>query len=141
MDSSLVPFNRLIAPLTAAETNMSSKMRLRTRSLVVAAVLALAQSASVAAQAQVLELEPAGSVQQAAVPAAVGGLFDWFGGGLYSSRPREDENYRPPRQRESRAKSTHATRAKRKLARTATEKSGVERRGDRAYDFDSGDGR
>jgi uncharacterized protein len=59
---------------------MSSKMRVRTRWLVVAAVLALAQSASVAVQAR--------------------GLFDWFGDGLFSSRPREDDSYRPPRPRQ-----------------------------------------
>src|SRR5262245_36201036 len=59
---------------------MSSKTRVRARWLVVAAVLALAQSISVAAQAR--------------------GLFDWFGGGLFSSRPREDDSYRPPRPRQ-----------------------------------------
>src|SRR5262245_31120266 len=59
---------------------MSSKMRVHMRWLVVAAVLALAQSASVAVQAR--------------------GLFDWLGGGLFSSRPREDESYRPPRPRQ-----------------------------------------
>jgi hypothetical protein len=29
-----------------------------------------------------------------------GGLFDWFGGGLFNSRPRDDDSYRPPRQRQ-----------------------------------------
>jgi len=54
------------------------------RWLVVAAVLALAQSASVAVQAR--------------------GLFDWFGGGLFGSRPREDDSYRPPRPRQQQPK-------------------------------------
>src|SRR5262245_19182181 len=63
---------------------MSSKMRVRTWWLVVAAVLALAQSGSVAVQAR--------------------GLFDWFGGGLFGSRPREDDSYRPPRPRQQQPK-------------------------------------
>ncbi|MGA9279831.1 MAG: DUF459 domain-containing protein, partial [Pseudolabrys sp.] len=29
-----------------------------------------------------------------------GGLFDWFGGGLFNSRPRDDDYYSPPRQRQ-----------------------------------------
>jgi hypothetical protein len=29
-----------------------------------------------------------------------GGLFDWFGGGQYNSRPRDDDSYRPPRRRQ-----------------------------------------
>jgi hypothetical protein len=29
-----------------------------------------------------------------------GGLFDWFGGGQYNSRPRDDDYSRPPRQRQ-----------------------------------------
>jgi uncharacterized protein len=80
---------------------MSSKMRARTRWLVVAAVLALAQSASVAAQAQFFwnwnqqdQHNRQRSRQQS------GGLFDWFGGGLFNSRPRDDDSYSPPRQRQ-----------------------------------------
>ncbi|HEY6382836.1 MAG TPA: DUF459 domain-containing protein, partial [Pseudolabrys sp.] len=29
-----------------------------------------------------------------------GGFFDWFGGGQNNSRPRDDDSYRPPRQRQ-----------------------------------------
>src|SRR5262249_24391358 len=29
-----------------------------------------------------------------------GGMFDWFGGGLFNSRPRDDDSYSPPRQRQ-----------------------------------------
>ena len=93
-------FNRLIAPLTAAETNMSSKMRLRTRWLVVAAVLALAQSASVAVQAQFWNWNQQDQSNRQRSRPQSGGLFDWFGGGQYNSPPRDDDNYRPPRQRQ-----------------------------------------
>ena len=80
---------------------MSSKMRLRTRWLVVAAVLALAQSASVAVQAQFFWNwnQQDQSNRQRSRPQS-GGLFDWFGGGQYNSRPRDDDDYRPPRQRQ-----------------------------------------
>ena len=79
---------------------MSSKMRLRTRWLVVAAVLALAQSASVAVQAQSFWNwnQQDQSNRQRSRPQS-GGLFDWFGGGQNNSRPRDDD-YRPPRQRQ-----------------------------------------
>jgi uncharacterized protein len=78
---------------------MSSKMRVRTRWLVVAAVLALAQSASLAVQAQFFWNQQDQHNRQRSRPQS-GGLFDWFGGGLFSSRPREDDSYRPPRQRQ-----------------------------------------
>src|SRR5215510_7323530 len=78
---------------------MSGKMRVRTRCLVVAAVLALAQSASVAVQAQFFWSQQDQHNRQRSRPQS-GGLFDWFGGGLFSSRPREDDSYRPPRQRQ-----------------------------------------
>src|SRR5262245_21595967 len=78
---------------------MSGKMRVRTRCLVVAAVLALAQSASVAGQAQCFWSQQDQHNRQRSRPQS-GGLFDWFGGGLFSSRPREDDSYRPPRQRQ-----------------------------------------
>jgi hypothetical protein len=80
---------------------MSSKMRLRTRWLVVAAVLALAQSASVAVQAQFFWNwnQQDQSNRQRSRPQS-GGLFDWFGGGQNNSRPRDDDSYRPPRQRQ-----------------------------------------
>jgi uncharacterized protein len=78
---------------------MSSKMRVRTRWLVVAAVLALAQSASVAVQAQFFWNQQDQHNRQRSRQQS-GGLFDWFGGGLFSSRPREDDSYRPPRQRQ-----------------------------------------
>ena len=100
MEYSCVRFNRLIAPLTAAETNMSSKMRLRTRWLVVAAVLALAQSASVAVQAQFWNWNQQDQSNRQRSRPQSGGLFDWFGGGQYNSPPRDDDNYRPPRQRQ-----------------------------------------
>src|SRR5215468_9286156 len=80
----------------------------------------------------VLELEPAGSVQQAAVPAAVGWLFR-----LVRRRPIQ---FATTRRRflssaAPAAISTHATTAKRKLACPAAEKSGGERRAGGAYDF------
>src|SRR5262245_56651910 len=78
---------------------MSSKMRVRTRWFVVAAVLALAQSASVAVQAQFFWSQQDQHNRQRSRPQSVG-LFDWFGGGLFSSRPREDDSYRLPRQRQ-----------------------------------------
>ena len=80
---------------------MSSKMRLRTRWLVVAAVLALAQSASVAVQAQFFWNwnQQDQSNRQRSRPQS-GGFFDWFGGGQYNSRPRDDDYYGPPRQRQ-----------------------------------------
>src|SRR5215467_9828316 len=86
----------------------------------------------------VLELEPAGSVQQAAVPAAVGRLFR-----LVRRRPIQ---FATPRRRflsfaAPAAISTHATTAQRKHACPAAEKSRGERRADRAYDFDCLDGR
>ncbi|MGB8554005.1 MAG: DUF459 domain-containing protein, partial [Pseudolabrys sp.] len=75
-------------------------MRLRTRWLVVAAVLALAQSANVAVQAQFFWNwnQQDQSNRQRSRPQS-GGLFDWFGGGQNNSRPRDDD-YRPPRQRQ-----------------------------------------
>jgi hypothetical protein len=78
---------------------MSSKMRVRTRWLVVAAVLAIAQSASVAVQAQFFWSQQDQHNRQRSRPQS-GGLFDWFSGGLFSSRPRDDDSYRPPRQRQ-----------------------------------------
>jgi uncharacterized protein len=80
---------------------MSSKMRLRTRWLVVAAVLALAQSASVPVQAQFFWNwnQQDQHNRQRSKPQS-GGLFDWFGGGLFNSRPRDDDSYRSPRQRQ-----------------------------------------
>jgi hypothetical protein len=80
---------------------MSSKMRLRTRWLVVAAVLALAQSASVAVQAQFFWNwnQQDQHNRQRSRPQS-GGLFDWFGGGLFNSRPHDDDSYRPPRQQQ-----------------------------------------
>jgi hypothetical protein len=76
-------------------------MRLRTRWLVVAAVLALAQSASVPVQAQFFWNwnQQDQHNRQRSKPQS-GGLFDWFGGGLFNSRPRDDDSYRPPRQRQ-----------------------------------------
>jgi hypothetical protein len=76
-------------------------MRLRTRWLVVVvAVLAVAQSASVAAQAQFFWNwnQQDQSNRQRSRPQS-SGLFDWFGGGQ-NSRPRYDDDYRPPRQRQ-----------------------------------------
>src|SRR6476660_9732722 len=80
---------------------MSNKMRLRTRWLVVAAVLAVAQSTSVAAQAQFFWNwnQQDQHNRQRSRPQS-GGLFDWFGGGLFNSRPRDDDSYSPPRQRQ-----------------------------------------
>src|SRR5262245_20748323 len=80
---------------------MSSKMRLRTSWLVVAAVLALAQSASVTVQDHFFWNwnQQDQSNRQRSRPQS-GGLFDWFGGGQYNSRPRDDDSYRPPRQRQ-----------------------------------------
>jgi uncharacterized protein len=82
---------------------MSSKMRVRTRWLVVAAVLALAQSASVAVQAQFFWNwnQQDQNNRQRSRPQS-GGLFDWFGGGQHNSRPSDDDSYRPPRQRQQR---------------------------------------
>jgi hypothetical protein len=76
-------------------------MGLRTRWLVVAAVLAVAQSASVTAQAQFFWNwnQQDQSNRQRSRPQS-GGLFDWFGGGQNNSRPRDDDDYRPPRQRQ-----------------------------------------
>jgi len=76
-------------------------MGLRTRWLVVAAVLAVAQSASVTAQAQFFWNwnQQDQSNRQRSRPQS-GGLFDWFGGGQHNSRPRDDDDYRPPRQRQ-----------------------------------------
>src|SRR6476620_7316957 len=78
---------------------MSSKMRLRTRWLVVATVLTLAQSASVAVQAQFFWNwnQQDQHNRQRSRPQS-GGFFDWFGGG--NSRPGADDSYRPPRQRQ-----------------------------------------
>src|SRR5215470_15176722 len=78
---------------------MSCKMRVRTRWLVVAAVLALAQSASVAVQAQFFWNwnQQDQHNRQRSRPQS-GGMFDWFGGGRYNSRPRNDNYYSPPRQ-------------------------------------------
>jgi len=78
---------------------MSSKVRVRW--LVVAAVLALAQSASVTVQAQFFWNwnQQDQHNRQRSRPQS-GGFFDWFGGGQYNSRPRDDDSYRPPRQRQ-----------------------------------------
>jgi uncharacterized protein len=80
---------------------MPSKMRVRTRWLVVAAVLVVAQSASVTVQAQFFWNwnQQDQNNRQRSRPQS-GGLFDWFGGGQYNSRPRDDDSYRPPRQRQ-----------------------------------------
>src|SRR5215475_2839270 len=94
---------------------MRAKMRLRTRWLVVAAVLALAQSASVTAQAQFFwnwnqqdqynrqqdqyNRQQNQYNRQRSRPQS-GGYFDWFGGGQYNSRPRDDDYYGPPRRRQ-----------------------------------------
>ena len=80
---------------------MPSKMRLRARWLVVAAVLTLAQSASVAVQAQFFwnwNQQDQHSRQRSRPQS--GGLFDWFGGGLFNSRPHDDDSYSPPRPRQ-----------------------------------------
>jgi hypothetical protein len=73
----------------------------RTRWLVVAVVLAVGQSASVAVQAQFFWNwnQQDQSNRQRSRPQS-GGLFDWFGGGQYNSRPRDDDYYSPPRQRQ-----------------------------------------
>jgi hypothetical protein len=80
---------------------MFSKVRVRTRWLVVAAVLAVAQSASVTVQAQFFWNwnQQDQNNRQRSRPQS-GGLFDWFGGGQHNSRPRDDDYYRPPRQRQ-----------------------------------------
>jgi uncharacterized protein len=74
---------------------MSSK----TRILVAAAVLALAQSASVPVQAQFFWDQQDQYNRQRSRPQS-GGFFNWFGGGQYNSRPRDDDYYSPPRQRQ-----------------------------------------
>jgi len=80
---------------------MSSKMRLRARWLVVAAVLTLAQSASVAAQAQFFwNWNQQDQHNRQSSRRQSGGLFDWFGGGLFNSRPHDDDSYGPPRPRQ-----------------------------------------
>src|SRR5215468_4908493 len=80
---------------------MSCKMRVRTRWLVVAAVLALAQSASVAVQAQFFwNWNQQDQHNRQRSRSQSGGFFDWFGGGLFNSRPRDDDSYSPPRQRQ-----------------------------------------
>src|SRR6516225_384292 len=79
----------------------NNKMRARARWLAVAAVLTLAQSASVAVQAQVFwngNQQDQHSRQRARPPS--GGLFDGFGGGLFNSRPRDHDSSSPPRQRQ-----------------------------------------
>ena len=80
---------------------MPNEMRVRTRGLVVAAVLALAQSASVTVQAQFFWNwnQQDQHNRQRSRPQS-GGFFDWFGGGQYNSRPRDDNYYGPPRQRQ-----------------------------------------
>src|SRR5215467_5449646 len=79
---------------------MRAKMRLRTRWLVVAAVLALAQSASVATQAQYFwNWSQQDQYNRQRSRPQSGGYFDWFGGGQYNSRPRDEDYYRQPRQR------------------------------------------
>src|SRR5262245_19025607 len=79
---------------------MRAKMRLRTRWLVVAAVLALAQSASVATQAQYFwNWNQQDQYNRQRSRPQSGGYFDWFGGGQYNSRPRDEDYYRQPRQR------------------------------------------
>jgi uncharacterized protein len=68
---------------------------------VVAAVLALAQSASVAVQAQFFwNWNQQDQYNRQRSRPQSGGLFDWFGGGQYNSRPRDDDYYRPPRRRQ-----------------------------------------
>src|SRR5262245_34286389 len=80
---------------------MSSRMQVGTRWLVVAAVLALAQSASVAVQAQFFwNFNQQDQYNRQRSRPQSGGLFDWFGGGQYNSRPRDDDYYRPPRRRQ-----------------------------------------
>src|SRR6516162_5284521 len=79
----------------------NNKMRARARWLAVAAVLALAQSASVAVQAQFFWNwnQQDQHNRQRSRPQS-GGLFDWFGGGQYNSRPHDDDSYSPPRPRQ-----------------------------------------
>src|SRR5262252_6109462 len=79
----------------------NNKMRAHARWLVVAAVLALAQSASVVVQAQFFwnSNQQDQYNRQRSRPQS-GGFFDWFGGGQYNSRPRDDDYYRQPRQRQ-----------------------------------------
>jgi len=80
---------------------MSSKVRVRARWFVVAAVLALAQSASVTVQAQFFwNWNQQDQYNRQRSRPQSGGFFDWFGGGQYNSRPRDDDSYRPPRQRQ-----------------------------------------
>src|SRR6516162_304360 len=80
---------------------MPAKMRSRTRWLVVAAVLTLAQSASVAVQAQFFwNWNQQDQYNRQRSRPQSGGFFDWFGGGQYNSRPRDDEYYRQPRHRQ-----------------------------------------
>src|SRR5215470_5113452 len=89
---------------------MRAKMRLRTRWLVVPVVLALTQSASVTAQAQFFwnwnqqdqynrQNQQDQYNRQRSRPQS-GGMFDWFGGGQYNSRPRDDDYYHQRRQRQ-----------------------------------------
>jgi hypothetical protein len=80
---------------------MSNKIRVGARWLVVAAVLALAQSASVTVQAQFFwNWNQQDQYNRQRSRPQSGGLFDWFGGGQYNSRPRDDDYYRPPRRRQ-----------------------------------------
>src|SRR5215472_13799839 len=80
---------------------MPSKMRLRARWLVVAAVLTLAQSASVAVQAQFFwNWNQQDQYNRQRSRPQSGGMFDWFGGGQYNSRPRNGDSYSPPRRRQ-----------------------------------------
>jgi hypothetical protein len=92
---------------------MSSKVRVRTRWLVVATVLALAQSASVTVQAQFFwnwnqqdqynrqdQYSRKDQYNRQRSRPQSGGFFDWFGGGQYNSRPRDNDYYGPPRQRQ-----------------------------------------
>ncbi|MGB9219301.1 MAG: hypothetical protein WCC42_29270, partial [Pseudolabrys sp.] len=65
---------------------MSNKIRVRARWLVVGAILALAQSASVTVQAQSFwnwNQQDQYNRQQSRPQS--GGFFDWFGGGQYNS--------------------------------------------------------
>src|SRR5215475_7628401 len=89
---------------------MRAKMKLRTRWLVGAVVLALTQSASVTAQAQFFwnwnqqdqynrQNQQDQYNRQRSRPQS-GGMFDWFGGGQYNSRPRDDDYYHQRRQRQ-----------------------------------------
>lgn len=73
-------------------------MLLRTRWLVVATVLALAQSASMAVQAQFWNWNQQDQYNKQRARPQSGGLFDWFGGGQHNSQPRDDDYYGPPRQ-------------------------------------------